>query len=95
MELSSNLNADLRQRIQAFASNVNLVVWNAGISKKLFKKDAGKIGLYANDILNDNKGFTRTINSTFISDDRYEKISRYFLVKFEWSFNKAPGGETK
>ncbi|MGQ0739417.1 MAG: outer membrane beta-barrel protein [Bacteroidota bacterium] len=95
IELTTNLNADLRQRIQAFASNVNLVVWNAGISKKIFKKDAGKIGFYMNDILDDNKGFTRTINSTFITDDRYEKISRYFLVKFEWSFNKAPGGETK
>ena len=95
MEFNTNLNADLRQKIQAFASNTNLVVWNAGISKKIFKKDAGKIGLYANDILDDNKGFTRTINSTFISDDRYQRISRYFLLKFEWSFNKSPGGETK
>jgi hypothetical protein len=32
-----------------------------GYFQKIFKKDAGKIGLYANDILNDNKGFTRTI----------------------------------
>ncbi len=95
IEFNTNLNADLRQKIQAFASNTNLVVWNAGLSKKIFKKDAGKIGLYINDILDDNKGFTRTINSTFISDDRYERISRYFLLKFEWSFNKSPGGDTK
>ena len=82
-------------RIDAFATNTNLVVWNAGLSKKIFKKDAGKISFTANDILNDNKGFTRTINSTFISDDRYQRITRYFLLRFEWSFNKMPGGESK
>ena len=41
------------------------------------------------------EGFTRTINSSFIIDDRFQKISRYFLLKFEWSFNKMPGGDIK
>jgi Outer membrane protein beta-barrel family/Carboxypeptidase regulatory-like domain len=95
MEIITDINADLRERIDAFATNTNLVVWNAGLSKKIFKKDAGKISFTANDILNDNKGFTRTINSTFISDDRYQRITRYFLLRFEWSFNKMPGGESK
>ncbi len=94
-EFNTNVNADLRQRINAFATNTNLVIWNAGLSKKIFKKDAGKISFIANDILDDNKGFTRTINSTFISDDRFQRISRYFLLKFEWSFNQMPGGEKK
>ncbi len=95
LELSSDINADLRQRINAFASNTNLVIWNARLTKMLFKKDAGRISLIANDILNDNKGFTRTINSTIISDDRFQRVSRYFLLRFEWSFNKSPGGDTK
>lgn len=95
VELSSNLNADLRQKIEAFAANTNLVIWNAAVSKKLFKKNTGKISFIANDIMNDNKGFTRTINSTFISDDRFQRVSRYFLLRFEWSFNKMPGGENK
>lgn len=95
MEFSSSVNADLRQRIQAFSSNVNLVVWNAGIYKKIFKKDAGKIGFYANDILNENKGFNRNISSTFVSDDRYQRVSRYFLLRFEWSFNQSPGTQSK
>lgn len=95
LEIRTNLNADLRQRIEAFATNTNLVVWHAELNKKIFKKDAGRIGFYVNDILNDNKGFTRTINSTFISDDRYQRISRYFMLKFEWSFNQSPGGNAK
>ncbi len=95
LELNTNVNFDLRQHINAFATNTNLIIWNAGLTKKLFKKDAGKISFYINDLLDDNKGFIRTINSTFISDDRFQRISRYFLLKFEWSFNKMPGGETK
>jgi hypothetical protein len=97
LELGTDVNFDLRQRINAFASatNTNLVIWNAHLEKKILKKDAGKISFYANDIMDDNKGFTRNISSTFISDDRYQKISRYFLLKFEWSFNKMPGGEKK
>ena len=94
-EILSNLNADLRERLEAFSTNTNLVVWNASISKKIFKKDSGKISLVANDILNDNKGFSRTINNTAITDDRFQRVSRYFLLRFEWSFNKMPGGETK
>ncbi|MBC7873999.1 MAG: outer membrane beta-barrel protein, partial [Ferruginibacter sp.] len=95
MEFMTDVNADLRQRIVAFASNTNLVIWNASLSKKIFKKETGKISFIANDMLDDNKGFTRTINNTFVSDDRFQRISRYFLLKFEWSFTKAPGGETK
>jgi hypothetical protein len=95
MEISTELDFDLRQKINAFATNTNLVLWKAGLSKKIFKKDTGKITLYANDILNDNIGFTRTINNTFISDERFQRISRYFLLKFEWSFNKMPGEEKK
>ena len=95
MEFMTDVNADLRQRIEAFATNTNLVIWNASISKKFFKKETGKISFIANDLLDDNKGFTRTINNTFVSDDRFQRISRYFLLKFEWSFNKMPGGEKK
>lgn len=95
IEITSDINADLRERINAFATNTNLVVWNAGIYKKIMKKDAGKVSFTVNDILNDNKGFTRTINSTSVSDDRFQRISRYFLLRFEWSFTKSPGGDTK
>ncbi|MEP6700823.1 MAG: TonB-dependent receptor [Bacteroidota bacterium] len=95
LELSSDVNFDLRQHINAFATNTNLVIWNARLERELFKKKSGKISFIANDMLNDNKGFTRTINSTFVTDDRFQRISRYFLLKFEWSFNKMPGGESK
>jgi hypothetical protein len=94
-EIQTNVNADLRQHINAFSTNTNIITWNAVVSKKFWKNNAGKLSIVANDILNQNKGFNRTINSTFISDDRFQRVSRYFLLRFEWSFTKSPGAETK
>jgi hypothetical protein len=94
IELNSSCEFDLRQQLNAFQGNPNKTIWNASVSKKFFKDNSGRIYFIANDLLNQNIGFNRTINSNFISEDRYSKISRYFLLKFEWSFNKMPGATT-
>lgn len=91
IELSSNINFDLRQNLAAFAGNPNQTIWNASLSKKVFKDKSGRIYFIANDLLDKNKGFNRNISSNFISEDRYSRISRYFLLKFEWSLSKMPG----
>jgi hypothetical protein len=91
LELSTNCNFDLRQNLAAFQGNPNQIIWNASLSKKVFKNKSGKIYLIANDLLDRNKGFNRNISSNFITEDRYSKISRYFLLKFEWSLSKMPG----
>jgi hypothetical protein len=91
IEFSSSCNFDLRQNLTAFAGNPNQTIWNASLSKKVFKDKSGKIYFIANDLLDKNKGFNRNISSNFISEDRYSRISRYFLLKFEWSLSKMPG----
>jgi hypothetical protein len=91
LELSTNLNVDLRQRLPEFPDNINLTIWNASLARKIFKKKTGKIIFEANDILDQNKGINRIINSNFIQEDRFQRISRYFLLRFEWTFNKMAG----
>lgn len=91
-ELQSEIELDWRQRISAFDANPNLTVWNAEFSKKVFKNKSGIISLLAHDILNSNRGYTRVINSNFISEDRFQRVGQYFMLKLEWSFNKM-GGE--
>jgi hypothetical protein len=90
VEFRTDVNFDLREKTETFNTNTNIINWNAYISKKVWKD--GKIYLIANDVLNQNKGFTRTINSYQISEDRYSRVGQYLLLKFEWSFNKMPGG---
>ena len=89
LELSTTLQGDYRQKLPNFPSNQNFTIWNANLSKKVLKKKTGKILLVANDILNQNRGFNRTINSSFMQEERYNRLSRYFLLRFEWTFNKT------
>ncbi|HMG68916.1 MAG TPA: TonB-dependent receptor [Chitinophagaceae bacterium] len=92
LEITSDVNFDLRQQIDAFAgSNTNIIYWNAELSRKIFKKKAAKIIFRANDILDQNKGFNRVINSNFVTDQRYQRIGQYFMLSFQWTFTKMPG----
>ena len=91
IELNSDCNFDLRQNLTAFQGNPNQIIWNADLSKKVFKDKSGKIYLLARDILDQRKGFNRNIQTNFISEERYSRISRYFMLKFEWTLNKMPG----
>jgi hypothetical protein len=93
MELNSDINFDLRQKIPAFegTTNTNIILWNAELNKKVFKDKSGKFIFRANDILNQNKGFNRIINSNFVTDQRYQRIARYFMLTFQWTFTKMPG----
>jgi len=91
IELTTDVRFDLREKLEAFPVNTNIITWNGMLSKKVLKDKSGKIMIVANDILNQNKGFNRIINTNIIQEERYDRISQYFLLKFEWSFNKMPG----
>jgi hypothetical protein len=90
-EIESELEINLQQKTKAFNNPVNITVWNAELSRKFFKEKSLEISLIAHDILNQNIGFTRTINSNFIHQEQYDKLSRYFLLQATWTFNKMPG----
>ncbi len=93
LELNTNVDVNLQQRIENFGAPLNIVLWNANVARKIFKKKTGKIILSVNDILDQNRGFNRNITSNFIQEERYSRISRYFLLRFEWSFNQMPGSK--
>ena len=93
IEVITDIDFDLRQKLPAFLSNPNQIIWNGEIAKKAFKNNTGKFSLLANDLLDQRRGFNRNISSNFISEERYSRLSRYFLLRFEWTFNKLPGGK--
>ena len=91
LELNSDIDMSLQQKTSAFPNPVNITVWNAELSRKFFKDKSFKLIFTAHDILNQNIGLTRIINSSFISQQHYDKLSRYFLLTASWTFNKMPG----
>ena len=91
-ELVSDIELNLQQKLSAFSANPNIILWNAELRKTVFKNKSGIISLLARDILDQNRGFNRVINSNFITEDRFQRIGQYVMLKLEWSFNKM-GGE--
>ena len=88
-QIHSDGNVSFRQKTNVFLGNNNVILWNAWIGKKFFKGDALLIKASVNDLLNQNIGFNRTVNSNYISQNTYSTIRRYFLFSVVWNFNKA------
>jgi len=89
-ELNTSIDESFRQKINANDKNLNVFQWDMQLKRKLFRKDVAKISIIAHDILNQNKGVNRFVNSNFMTDERYLQVSRYFQLKFEWTFNNNP-----
>jgi hypothetical protein len=90
-EFNTDIDANLQQKTATFNRAANITVWNAELNRKFGKDKQLKVGIIAHDILNQNIGFNRTINSNFISEERYDRLARYFLLNISWTFNKMPG----
>jgi hypothetical protein len=91
-EFNTNVEANLRQKTALFAANNNVILWNAYIGKKMFKNDKGMISIRANDILDQNRGYNRFVNSNILREESYQTLRRYFLLTYTWNFSKNPGG---
>ncbi|HXB96202.1 MAG TPA: outer membrane beta-barrel protein [Puia sp.] len=86
---------NLRQKTTTFPNNNNTVMINAWIGKKLLKRDALLIKASVNDLLDQNIGFNRTVNSNFISQNTYSTIKRFGMLTLVWNFAKTGAGPAK
>ena len=77
-----------QEKTQAFPV-FHRFVWNAWLGKKLLKSKNLLIKLSANDILNQNTGFTRNATNNIIYQTNYTTIARYFMASVIFDFNKT------
>ncbi len=91
-EVNTDINYDLRQKTDVFTSDNDVFLWNAYIGRRLLKNDKAIIKITANDILNQNKGYSRDVNSNILTERSYQTLRRYFMLAFTWNFSKNPGG---
>ncbi len=73
--------------------NTNVSLWNAGISKQMFKNKKGEIKLQVFDLLNENIGISRNANQNYIEDVQTKILNRYFLVSFTYNISRFAGKE--
>lgn len=88
-QIHADADINLRQKTAVFTTNNNVALINAWIGKKFLKNDALLIKAAVNDLLNQNLGFNRTVNSNFISQNTYTTIRRYGMLSVIWNFTKA------
>jgi len=92
IEVNNEVRYDWRQKTSLFDNNNNVFLWNAYIGRKVLKNDKGLIKFQGYDILNQNKGFDRIINTNVVQERNYQTLTRYFLLSFVWNFSKSPAG---
>ena len=74
-------------RSQGF--NQRVALWNAAITKGIFKFQRGTLKLSVYDLLDENIGISRNANLNFIEDVSYKVLNRFFMLGFIYNLSKA------
>lgn len=93
--LHADMNYNIRQKTPVFTTNNNVAILNAYVAKKFGKKELVQLNFSVNDILNQNIGFSRSMQTNTIVQRTYSTIGRYGLLSFIWNFNKLGAGAPK
>ncbi|MGG9972714.1 outer membrane beta-barrel protein [Ferruginibacter sp. SUN002] len=89
--LTSDYSYNYRQKIPGLIGKSSNQSWNATL-KKTFKNDEFTAYLIARDILNDNIGVDMRYYSNTYSEERNDRLKRYFLLGFTWNFRNKTAG---
>jgi hypothetical protein len=92
-ELGTNVDWNVRQRLNEMDKNNNVFLWNAYVSKSFLKDHSLVLKLYVNDLLNQNVGYSRFELADQISESTYNSIQRYFMLSLTWNFTKTGAGQ--
>ena len=74
-----------RQKTDQFSSNLNNQLWNARL-QKTFKNNEFTAFIKIRDILNQNVGIDRSFYGNTLTEERNNRLKRYWMIGFTWDF---------
>lgn len=89
IQFGSSLNYLFQGKTQTFSQDFERLLLNASLTKKFLKNESLSLALSGNDLLNQNKGFTRNTSGTnMFTQSEYTTIRRYTMLSLIWDFTK-------
>ena len=70
------------------------LLWNASISKQIFKQKNGTLRFKIYDILKQKSDISRSVTSNYIRDTTTNTLTSYFMFHFVYRFNIFKGGSS-
>lgn len=92
-----SLSSDIRySQNKGFSSGYSKseTIWNADISKTIFKRNNGTIRLKIYDILRQQLNYNWTSTAQYVMDSQYNTLTSYFMLFFNYRFNAGMGGRS-
>lgn len=94
MVLTTELNHQYYRGLVA-RSDQNFLLWNAGLAKKIFKKQQGELRPSVYDILGQNASFIPSFTETYNQTVRTNVLQRYFMLTFTYNIRAFKGASTE
>ena len=93
LSLYGDLSYQYEAPTKAIDEKFDLLLFKPGVSRKFFKNESLILDFYVTDVFNKNKGFRRQQMGSTITQNTYNTISRYFMLKVTWEFTSMKGGK--
>ncbi len=74
-----------REKLQNEQANLNNQIWNLQL-QKTFKSNEFTVFAKARDLLNQNIGIDRNFYGNVFTEERNQRLKRYFMIGFSWDF---------
>ncbi len=87
-DIGSDINLQIREKDPRFPANNNFTTWNGYIIKRFLKENQFELKLQVNDILNENKGYSRNFSSYSYTESYYTTLRRFWLLTATWNISK-------
>ncbi len=71
--------------------NQSFALWNAAISRQVFKNRQGEIKLSVYDLLNQNRSVVRNVTDTYVEEVQSRVLNRYFMLSFVYNLRNFTG----